>query len=123
MKDQHKTEEQFIDELTQLRRRVAELEAPDAGHKRTEEALRESEERFHKIFDHSNDAILIIDPARDEILDVNSMACSMLGYSCEELLSLPISAVHPEEMPRLRAFAQSVFEYGQGWTRRVPRFV
>ena len=94
----------------------------DAGHKRTEEALRESEERFHKIFDHSNDAILIIDPARDEILDVNSMACRMLGYSREELLSLPISAVHPGEMPRLQEFAQSVFEHGQGWTDELTCF-
>ncbi len=71
MKDQHKAEEQQIDELTLLRRRIAELEALEAEHKRVEDALRESEERFHKIFDHSNDAIFIVDPTRDEILDVN----------------------------------------------------
>ena len=116
MKDQHRAEEQQIDENTLLRRRIAELEALEAEHKRVEEALRESEERFHKIFDHSNDAIFIVDPTRDDILDVNPRACRMLGYSREELLSLPLSAIHPDEMPQLKAFAQSVFEQGKGWT-------
>ena len=78
--------------------------------------LQESEERFRKIFDHSNDAIFLIDPSRDEILDVNTRACSMLGYTQEELLSLSISVIHPNEMPKLLAFSESVFEQGQGWT-------
>ena len=78
--------------------------------------LQESEERFRKIFDHSNDAIFVIDPSRDEILDVNPKACSMLGYIREELLSLSISVIHPNEMPKLLAFSESVFEQGQGWT-------
>ncbi len=81
-----------------------------------EVALHESEERFRKIFNFSNDAIFVLDPARNEILDVNPRTCSMLGYSREELLSLPISAVHPREMPKLLAFAKSVFEQRSGWT-------
>ena len=36
----------------------------------------------------------------------------MLGFSREELLAMPISASHPDEMPILRAFAQSVFNIG-----------
>jgi PAS domain-containing protein len=56
-----------------------------------EAALRESEERFRKIFDRSNDAIFVLNPAQDEMLDVNSKACNMLGFSREELLSTPIS--------------------------------
>ena len=53
--------------------------------KRAEEKkLRESENRFRKIFDHSNDAILVIDPKRDEILEVNPRACHMLGFTKEE---------------------------------------
>ena len=43
----------------------------------------------------------------------------MIGYSREELLSIPISAVHPEEMPLLQAFAQSVFDKGRGWTNEL----
>ena len=75
-----------------------------------------SEQRLSKIYDHSNDAIFVIDPIRDEILDFNQRACKMLGYSREELLLLPISAIHPNEMPKLMAFGQSVFEQRYGWT-------
>ena len=82
-------------------------------------ALQESEERFRKIFDHSNDAIFVIDPEHDKILDANPIACSMLNYSHEELLSTPITAIHPNEMPQLLAFARSVFERGHGWTSEL----
>jgi len=82
-------------------------------------ASKDSEERSHKIFTYSNDAIFIIDPARDRILDVNPRACKMLGYSREELLSTPITAIHPKEMPELLAFAQSVFDQGHGWTSEL----
>ncbi|MCI0418674.1 MAG: PAS domain S-box protein [Acidobacteria bacterium] len=107
---------QFVQELAVLRARVSELEHETMEHKKVEQELQESEERFHKIFDYSNDAIFIIDPAQDEILVANPRACSMLQYSRQELLSTPISAVHPKEMPQLLAFAQSVFEQGRGWT-------
>ncbi|MBI3079592.1 MAG: sigma 54-interacting transcriptional regulator, partial [Deltaproteobacteria bacterium] len=90
-------------------------ETPEADRGR-EEPLRASEERSRKIFEHSNDAIFVVDPERDEILDVNPVACRMLGYSRGELLSLPISEVHPDEMPELLAFARSVYERGSGWT-------
>ncbi len=111
-----------MSELAEIRRRVAELEASDSGQRRTEAALRDSEERFHKIFEHSNDAIFVIDPERDKILDANPGACKMLGYSRKELLALSVSAIHPDEMPRLQAFAQSVFEAGQGWTDELTCF-
>ena len=79
-------------------------------------ALAAGEELLQKIFDHSNDAIFVIDPERDEIVDVNPRACSLLGYSRAELVSLSVSAIHPKEMPRLLAFSRSVFEHGHGWT-------
>ena len=87
--------------------------------KQAQQALRESEEKFHKIFDHSNDAIFLIDPERNTIVDVNPKACDMLGFSRQELLTMSISTIHPSEMPQLKAFAQSVFEEGRGWTNRL----
>jgi PAS domain S-box-containing protein len=71
---------------------------------------------LRKIFDYSNDAIFIIDPVNDAILEVNPRACRMLGYSRQELRQMPISALHPEEMPALRAFAAAVFQHKTGWT-------
>lgn len=85
----------------------------------TEFALEASEERFRKIFEHSNDAIYLIDPENDTIKDVNPTACRMLGYSREEFLSLDVSKIHPNEMPQLRAFAKAVFKKGGGWTNEL----
>jgi formate hydrogenlyase transcriptional activator len=86
---------------------------------RAQDELRKSEERFRKIFDHSNDAIFVIDPERDSFLDVNSKACDLLGYSRDELLSLPKAALHGTETPELSAFCRSVFENGRGWTDKL----
>ena len=86
---------------------------------RSAEVLRESEEKFHRIFDYSNDAIFLIDPEREAIVDVNPRACDMLGFSRQELLSLGVSSIHPNEMPQLQAFARSVFEQGRGWTNQL----
>jgi len=79
----------------------------------------EADELLRKIFNYSNDAIFVIDPDRDQIVEVNPRACGLLGYSRDELLSMPISAIHSREMPRLLAFARSVFEEGRGWTNEL----
>jgi PAS domain S-box-containing protein len=73
-------------------------------------------DHLQAIFEHSADAIFIIDPEKDRILDANPRACTLLGYSRAELLALPISAIHPKEMEQLREFARKVNRVGHGWT-------
>ena len=75
------------------------------------------EQRFRKIFEGSNDAIFVIDPTQDQILEANPRATQLLNYSRQELLdSVKISQVHPGEMPQLLKFTRTVFDNGQGWT-------
>ena len=116
MKDQEKAKAELLQELETLRGKVAGFEKTEVEHKRAEEAHRKSQERFRKIFQYSNDAIFIFDPERDIIVDINPRACSKLEYSRKELLSMPITAIHPKEMPELMAFSKSVLEQGEGWT-------
>lgn len=78
--------------------------------------LSEAEERFRIVFENANDAIFLMDPFRDQILDVNPKACSMLGYTREELLHKAVSQIHPNEMPAMMAFARRVLDRGAGWT-------
>jgi PAS domain S-box-containing protein len=63
--------------------------------KRAEEALRESEERYHAMLEQAADAVFMHDET-GRILDVNWKACQSLGYSREELLSKSIGDIDPE---------------------------
>ncbi len=111
--------EQQTQDLESLRARLAALQQAGEECVRAQDELRKSEERFRKIFDHSNDAIFVLDPGRDHILDVNSKACDLLGYSRDEILSLPKTALHGGETPECLAFVRSVFENGSGWTDKL----
>lgn len=74
------------------------------------------EDHFHSIFTHSRDAILLLDVERDTIVEANPRAAELLGYDPNELVGLSVSAIHPNEMDRLRRFAGSVARTGSGWT-------
>jgi PAS domain S-box-containing protein len=50
---------------------------------------------FRALVDQCNDAIEVVDPATLRFLDVNEKACSALGYSREELLSLGVFDIDP----------------------------
>ena len=119
MKAAEQSHQQLVRHLEELRSRVVELEAAKKEWHQTAETLRRSEEAFRTIFDHSNDGIFVVDADHDKIIEVNSKACEMLGYAREELLSLPMSAIHPDEMPKVRAFAAHVLKEGVGWTNEL----
>jgi PAS domain S-box-containing protein len=59
--------------------------------KQAEESLK----LFRLLIDQSNDAILVIDPETTHLLDMNAQACSSLGYTREELLSMCVSDIDP----------------------------
>jgi PAS domain S-box-containing protein len=62
-----------------------------------EKALRDSEARFHVIFEHANDAIHVSNAA-DEILEVNPRMCELMGYTRAELLRLHVADLQAPEM-------------------------
>jgi PAS domain S-box-containing protein len=63
--------------------------------KRAEQALRESNAQFRTLFEASPDAILLIDP-RDQwlILDCNRTACTMNGYTRDELIGQSVDLIN-----------------------------
>jgi PAS domain S-box-containing protein len=111
-----KSREQLLSELEVLEVQFEASREARQVLQRAEEALRKSEERLRSFFEHSNDALFVFDPVHDAIIEVNPRACELLGYAREELLALPISAVHPGELPRFQEFAQGVLREGSGWT-------
>ncbi len=104
------------------------IAVPDAGggivvhfadvteRKRTEEALRESEERHRTILQSAMDGFWVVDP-QGRLLEVNDTYCRMSGYSAQELLTMNISDVKGEGLedpaPRIKtimAQGESRFE-------------
>ena len=66
--------------------------------KHTEEALRESEDRFRKIFDDGPLGMAIIG-GDYRFVKVNRMFCEMLGYTAQELLKKTfVNITHPEHV-------------------------
>jgi len=57
-----------------------------------ENALHQSERKFRELFNNANDAILLHglleDNKLDNFIEVNDVACSMLGYTREELIKM-----------------------------------
>lgn len=58
--------------------------------KKAESELKESEEKFRKIFENHAAAKMIVDPATGNILDVNNAAAEFYGWSRDELKQMTI---------------------------------
>ncbi len=69
--------------------------------RRAEQAGRASENRFRQFFETLPEYCFVTS-ADGEILDINAAACSALGYSKEELIGKPLSAIYvPGALTRL----------------------
>ncbi|MGA2466656.1 MAG: PAS domain S-box protein [Thermodesulfobacteriota bacterium] len=68
-----------------------------------EEALRESEEKYHTLFEESRDAISIT-TREGKFIDINQAWLELLGYTKEELMSLNVQETYanPDDRPRVQ---------------------
>jgi len=106
MSNKHKTKTQLLSELTELQRRVAELEASKAARKQVEEALRQSEERHRTLVETARDVIFTI-AADGTLTSLNPAFEAVTGWPRADWLSQPFAGLlHPENLP----MALDVFE-------------
>ncbi len=108
MKEEDKTKEELILELTALRKQVSELEKLKTG-ERTGKKLQESEEYFRAITENSSDIIFILD-RNGSITYASPSVERFLGYRPEELLGKSsLYLILPDEHPRaISDFAEAV---------------
>jgi PAS domain S-box-containing protein len=75
----------------------------------TEDALRESEERFRSIFQTAAAGMVVISPFKN-ILQVNPAFCTFTGYSEEELLSRSMLEITlPDDSDKISAMYDDLF--------------
>ena len=79
------------------------------------------------LFEESGDALFILDPETDQLLDANPVAIRLTGYSRDELLQFPAATLFRFEssggLQRLRgAFTKTMVFHGQdGFMLLAPR--
>jgi PAS domain S-box-containing protein len=83
--------------------------------KRTEEILKQSEEKYRVLLENASDAILIID-LDGNILQANRKAEEFLGYTEEDLLQMNYTQIHPKhELERTNAAFKNIMKHGHGF--------
>lgn len=74
--------------------------------------IKEEKEKYHNLFEGTNDIILIIDAETKNILDFNTQAIKQLGYTQEELLSLEFKNIYPSSDEQLNETTEGrIFEH------------
>jgi PAS domain S-box-containing protein len=81
-----------------------------------QEELEVARERFQRIFESANDALFLLDPMADEIVECNSRACDLLGYDRGDLLEVAPSTLYRQRADRYRSFLATIQSTGGGWT-------
>ncbi len=82
-----------------------------------EQSLRESREQIARIYTAANDAILILEPNSEQIVEANPMARIILSYDLKELTELSMTALLTAESEEpLRNFLDQVATTGKGFT-------
>lgn len=95
MNDEDKTREELIRELREVRQRVATLEVAGPRQSQVEEALRESEGRFTRLYNNSLVAMFTTALPDGRTVAVNDVGVRMFGYSSlEEFLSDFVASEH-----------------------------
>jgi len=110
MSDVGKTKEQLINELEEMRQRIAELEVTQAERKRMEEALQQSEKRYRSLFENSKDAVYVT--TRDgKFANVNQSMLQLFGYTKEEMVEMDVRQIYARPEDR-RRFQQKIEQQG-----------
>jgi PAS domain S-box-containing protein len=110
LKVEEKTKEQLGDELLELRKRIAELEASLIKSKEIEKTLQKSEERFRQIVESSGEFIWEVD-IHGLYTYVNPIVEEILGYRPEELVGKKhfYDFFHPDIRETFKKSAFEVF--------------
>lgn len=102
MTEEKRTKQQLIDELGKLHHRIAELERLGAESKKTETALRESEEKYRTLIESTLDFVFTVD-RKGLFTYVNPRFEMVTGRTSSELVGRPFTDVLAPEAKKIAA--------------------
>ncbi|MCK9391585.1 MAG: PAS domain S-box protein [Syntrophales bacterium] len=98
MKNQSKTKQALIQELSSLRQMIEELEQSESKWKEERKELIKRETRFRSYFNSHLHGIAITSP-ENKWVQVNDRICSIMGYSRDEIIRMTWSEMtHPDDI-------------------------
>lgn len=95
-KDDTKTKEQLVEEISELRRQIAELKASKSEYEQAKMVLWESQARVAGILDIANEAIISVNDEQ-KIVIFNKGAENIFGYPADEAMGQPLDFLLPQE--------------------------
>ena len=96
------------------------LKPPAVGHKRMEQALRESELKHRTLFETAHDAIMLMHSGR--FIDCNARTLAMFGCSREQIVGTPPSKWSPPTQPDGRRSEEKAGEKINQAITKGPQF-
>ena len=119
MEDEDKTRQELIGELREMRQRVANLEASGPEQSQVREALRESEERFSRLYNNNLVAMFTSNLQDGKTVAVNDVGVRMFGYSSQkEFLSDFVAADRYADPKEREEVARALTAAGEIRSRR-----
>lgn len=74
----------------------------------------------HAAFEQCPEPLMLLDPARNQYIDCNIAASELLGFTRQEILKMPISAIHGRELGQLIVFTEQAMLQGHAKSKRIP---
>lgn len=113
MKDEDKTKEQLIDELLELRQRIAELEKSETKRKEAAEALRDSDEKYRTLVENVNIGVYRNTAGpHGHFIQANPAIAKMFGYdSVDEFIEVRVSDLY-QNLEERKLFVEEMLQKG-----------
>jgi PAS domain S-box-containing protein len=123
MMDQNKSKQQLLEELAEMRRRVAALESAGSERERAEEVLQQSESGFRSLFQESPVGAVVVTP-NGQFVQVNRAFCDFLGcLECELVGQAVLSITHPDDRETSSTAIRQAAESGPRIERLEKRYL
>lgn len=75
-------------------------------------------------FEHTSQALIVIDPYQNRFIDLNISASQLLRYERHELIAKTVTSVfgHINQLPHLMAFTDEALSKGYAWNNELYAF-